>query len=169
MLYQRLAATAAILLLLGGCSFFGFWDAPEAPADAANIDIQGPGQGPGGPLEGRQLAALPGYLSDQDVAPGRIVAFRGFIGSPARRPTRRSAPRSAPRPAWAPAAVPIQPVERQLSLKDLLSRRQNVGRQILDLQPISAGFESGTRSLAELIADRDWRLRTSETLNRLFQ
>ncbi len=166
MLYQRLAATAAILLLLGGCSFFGFWDAPEAPADAANIDSQSPGQGPGGPLEGRQLAALPGYLSDQDVAPGRIEAFRGFIGSPARRP--------APRSAWAPAAVPIQPVEHQLTLKDLLSRRQNLGRQnlgrqILDLQPISAGIESGTHSLAELIADRDWRLRTSETLNRLFQ
>lgn len=170
MLYQRLAATAAILSLLGGCSFFGFWDAPEAPADATNIDSQVPGQVPGRQLEGRQLAALPGYLSDQDVAPGGIEAIRGFIGSPTRRPTRRPAPRSA----WAPAAVPIQPVERQLSLKDLLPRRQYLGRQylgrqILDLQPISAGIESGTRSLAELIADRDWRLRTSETLNRLFQ
>ncbi len=156
MLYLRLAATAAILLVLGGCSFFGFWDAPDTPAEATTIGSQGFG----GPLDGTQLAALPTYQSDQDVAPRGIEAIRGFIGSPARRPLHRPIRLSA----WAPAAAPLQPVERQLTLKDLLPRRQ-----ILDLQPIPAGFESGSRSLAELIADRDWRLRTSETLNRLFQ
>lgn len=152
MLYQRIAATAAIFLLLGGCSFFGFWDAPETPVDAPKIDSQGPG----GPLEGTQLAALPTYQSDEDVAPGRIEAIRGFVGSPPRRPTRR--------PARITAAVQVRPIKRHLTLKDLLPRRQ-----ILDLQPIAAGFESGSYSLADLIADRDWRKRTSETLNRLFQ
>lgn len=145
MLYQRFAAAAAVLLLLGGCSFFGFfWDAPESPAEVSKIDSQGPG----GPLEGTQLAALPGYLSDQDVAPGRIDAIPAAIGSPSLRPT---------------AAVQPRPIKRHLSFKVLLPRRQ-----VLDLQPFSASFESGSYSLADLIADRDWRKRTSETLNRLF-
>ncbi len=148
MLYQRLAATAAVLLLLGGCSFFGFWDAPETPAIAPEIDSQGPG----GPLEGTQLAALPTYQSDQDMVPSRVEAIRGFVGSPSRRPMRIA------------TLGQLRPMARHLTFKDLLPRRQ-----ILDLRPISAGFESGSHSLADLIADRGWRLRTSETLNRLFQ
>ncbi len=148
LLCQRIAATAAILLLLGGCSFFGFWDEPETPADVPKIGSHGPG----GPLEGSQLAALPGYLSDQDVAPSRTEAIRGFLGSPSRRPTR------------ATAAVQVRPIERELTFKDLLPRRQ-----VLDLQPMAAAFEPGSYSLADLIADRGWRKRTSETLNRLFQ
>ncbi len=153
MLYQRIAATAAILLLLGGCSFFGFGDAPETPAEVPKIDSQGPG----GPLEGTQLAALPGYQSDQDVAPSRIAVFRGFIGNPPRRPARATvAVRVRP--------IQVRPIKRHLTFKDLLPRRQ-----ILDLQPIAAAFEPGSYSLADVIADRDWRKRTSETLNRLFQ
>ncbi len=57
MLYQRFAATAAILLWLGGCSLFGFQDAPETPAEVSATD----NQDRGGPLDGTQLAALPGY------------------------------------------------------------------------------------------------------------
>ncbi len=148
MLYQRLAATAAILLLLGGCSFFGFGDGPETPADAPKIDSQGRG----GPLEGTQLAALPTYQSDQDMGPSRVEAIRGFVGSPSRRPTRIA------------TLGQVRPMARHQTFKDLLPRRQ-----IPDLRPISAGFESGSHSLADLIEDRDWRLRTSETLNRLFQ
>ena len=148
MLYQRFAAVAAVLFLLGGCSFFGFWDAPETPAQVSKVDSQGPG----GPLEGRQLAALPGYLSDQDVAPGRIEVLRGFIGRPAVRPARPT------------AAIQAPPVARRVSLKDLLPQDQ-----VLDLQPIAAAFEPGSITLADLIADRDWRKQTSETLSRLFQ
>ncbi len=153
MLYLRVAATAAVVLLLGGCSFFGFWDAPETPAEGPKIDSQAPG----GPLEGTQWAALPGYLSDQDVAPSGIEAIPGFIGSPSRRPTR---------PTAAVRARPIQerPSERHLTFKDLLSQRQ-----LLDLQPIAAAFQPRSHSLADLIADHDWRKRTAETLNRLFQ
>ncbi len=145
MLYLRVAATAAVLLWLGGCSFFGFWDAPEPPAQGSKIDSQAAG----GPLEGTQLAALPGYQSDQAMAPSGIAAIPGYIGSPSRRPT---------------AAVQVRPIKRDLTLKDLLPRRQ-----ILDLQPIAAAFQPGSHTLADLIADRDWRKRTSETLNRLFQ
>ncbi len=152
MLYQRIAATAAILLWLGGCSFSGFWDAPETPAQGPKIDSHGPGGPPGGALEGTQLAALPGYLSDQDMAPGRIEAIRGFIGGPSVRPT------------GATAAVQVRPVVREPTFKELLPRRQ-----VLDLQPIAAALQPGSHSLADLIADRDWRKRTAETLNRLFQ
>ena len=148
MLYLRIAATAAILLLLGGCSFFGFWGAPDAPAAGPKIDSHGPG----GPLGGTQLAALPGYLSDQDVAPSRIEVSRGYIGSPFIRST------------GATGAVEVRPIQREPTFKDLLPRRR-----ILDFKPIAAAVEPDSYSLADLIADGDWRKRTSETLNRLFQ
>ena len=148
MLYQRIAAAAAVLLLLGGCSFFGFWDAPDTPADESNIDSHGLG----GPLEGTQLAALPGYRSDQDVKPGGIQVKRGFIGIPSVRPAR------------AAASIPVQPLAPEMTLKDLLPQSQD-----LDLQPIAAGFGPGSFSLADLIAGQNWRKRTSETLDRLFQ
>ena len=144
MLYLRVAVAAVVVLSLGGCSFFGFWDEPEVPRIEQQSAVR--------PLEGTQLAALPTYQSDQDVAPDRIEAIRGFVGSPPRRP------------APVTAAFQVRPTERHLTFKDLLPRRQ-----ILDLQPIPAGFESGSRSLADVIADRDWRKRTSETLSRLFQ
>ena len=104
MLYQRFAATAAVLLLLGGCSFFDFWDTPETPPDTSIIDSHRLG----GPLEGTQLAALPGYRSDQDVTPGGIQVNRGFIGVPSVRPAR------------ATASIPVQPLAPEMTLKDLL-------------------------------------------------
>jgi len=109
-------------------------------------------RGPGGSHERAQLAALPGYLSDQDVAPGGIGAIRGFNGSPPGRPRRPT------------AAVQVRPIKRVLIFKDLQPRRQ-----VLDLQPMDSAFEAGPHSLADLIADRDWRKRTSETLSHLFQ
>ena len=153
MLYLRVAATAAVLLSLGGCSFFGFWDVPETPSEGPKINSQALG----GPPEGMQLAALPGYQSDQAMAPGGIEVIPGYIGSPSRRPTR---------PAAAVEVRPVQapPIERDPTLQDLLPRRR-----LLDLQPIAAAFQPASHSLADLIADRDWRKRTSETLNRLFQ
>ncbi len=117
------------------------------PAAGPKVDSRAPG----GRLEGTQLAALPGYQSDPDVAPSRIEVSRGFIGNPPRRPTR------------ATAAVQVRRIARHPSFKDLPPRR------ILDLQPMAAAFEPGSYSLADLVADRDWRKRTSETLNRLFQ
>jgi hypothetical protein len=153
LLYLRVAATAAVLLLLGGCSFFGFWDAPDTPAQGSKIDSQASG----GPLAGTQLAALPGYQSDQAMAPSRVEAIPGYIGSPSVRPTRPTA-------AVQGRSVQVRPIKRDLTFKDLLPRRQ-----VLDLQPIAAAFQPRSHSLADLIADRDWRKRTSETLNRLFQ
>lgn len=158
MLYQRFAATAAVLLLLGGCSFFDFWSAADTPAKLSDIDSHGASD----PLEGVQMAALPGYQSDQNVMPAGIEAIRGFVGIPSARPAR------------AAASIPVQPLAQELTLKDLLPQPQ-----VLDLQPIAAGFEPDSFepdsfepdsfSLADLIADQDWRRRTAETLGRLFQ
>ncbi len=144
MLYLRVAVAAVVVLSLGGCSFFGFWNEPEVPKLDPRNTVR--------PLEGPQLAALPDYLSDQDVAPSRIAASGGYIASTSVRHTR------------ATVAVQMRPIEREPTLKDLLPRRQGP-----DLRPIAAGFQPGSRSLAALIADRDWRKRTSERLNRLFQ
>lgn len=141
MLYLRVAVAAVVVLSLGGCSFFGFRNEPEVPKVDQRRTVR--------PLEGTQLAALPGYLSDQDVAPSRIEAIGDFIVSPSIRPT---------------AAVRVRPIERELTLKDLLPRRQ-----VLDHRPVVTAIAPGSHSLADLIADRDWRKRTSETLNRLFQ
>ena len=91
----------------------------------------------------------------QDVAPSRIEAIRGFVGSPSVRPIRLMRPT---------AAVQSRPTERELTFKDQLPRRQ-----VLDLQPMPAALQPGSHSLADLIADRDWRKRTSDKLNRLFQ
>lgn len=144
MLYLRVAAAAAVVLSLASCSFFGFWSEPEAP----KLDQRSTAR----PLEGRQLAALPGYQSDHDVAPGGVAAIRGFVGSPPRRPARVT------------EVVQGPPIGRRLTFQDLLPQRQ-----VLDLRPLPASFEPGTHSLADVVADRDWRKRTSEKLSRLFQ
>jgi hypothetical protein len=143
---------AAVFLSLGGCSFFDFWGAPEAPKADRQITAV--------PAQGTQLAALPGYQTDQDVAPGWTGKTTGFIGNPARRPA---------------AVIEAPPVKRRLTFKDLLPAPLPApaapwaARPVLDLQPIAASFEPGPQTLADLVADQDWRKRTSETLNRLFQ
>ncbi len=149
MLYLRFAAMAAVVLSLGGCSFFDFWGAPEA-SKADRRSTVAPALAP---PQGTQLAALPGYQTDQDVAPGWTGKTTGFIGSPARRPA---------------AVIEAPPVKRRLTFKDLLPAPLPA-RPVLDLQPIAASFEPGSHTLADLVADQDWRKRTSETLNRLFQ
>jgi hypothetical protein len=68
------------------------------------------------------------------------------------------------RPARVSAVDQQRPIAREPTLSDLLPRRQ-----VLDLQPIASALRPGSFSLADLIADRDWRKQTSETLNRLFQ
>ena len=156
MFYQRFAATAAALLLLGGCSFLGSWDAPESPAEVSNIDSHGTV----GPLDGTQPTALPGYRSDQDVTPGGLVAVRGYVGISTVRPARSIAAIGAA----IGAAVQVQPLAREMNLKDLLPEPQ-----VLDFQPIAAAFGPDYFSLADLVVDWDWRRRTSVTLDRLFQ
>ena len=144
MLYLRVAAATAVILSLAGCSFFDFWSEPKGPEGFQNSTVR--------PDARSQFAALPDYLSDQDVSPGQIEVVRGDIATPRRRPDPVT------------AVLQAQPIERQLILGDFLPQGL-----VLDIRPSPASFEPGSHTLADLIADRDWRIRISETLNRLFQ
>ena len=92
------------------------------------------------------MAALPGYLSDEDLQPAAADAHPGFLGVP------------SPRPVVAPA------LGRKLDLTDFLPQRR-----ILDLEPMSAALGAEPITLADLMADQAWRKRTSQQLERLFQ
>ena len=149
LLYLRVAAATAVILSLAGCSFFDFWSEPEGPEVTQNSTVR--------PDARRQFAALPDYLSDQDVSPGHIEVVRGeVVRGDVATPRRRPVP--------ATAVLQARPIERQLILGDFLPEGL-----VLDIRPVAASFEPGSHTLADLIADRDWRIRTSETLNRLFQ
>jgi hypothetical protein len=72
----RFVAAAALAASLAGCSFF-------APSDHSARYQESGGPGAARPAQSVQLAALPGYLSDQDIVPAR----------PALAPVRVSQPR----------------------------------------------------------------------------
>ncbi len=143
MLYLRVAAAAAVVLSLGGCSFFGFGAAPKAPKldDRSTVS-------PASPAGGTQLAALPGYLSDENLMPASAEATAGLLGI------------SLPQPKAAPARL----FGRKLDLSNFLPQRR-----ILDLEPIPAALNAQSITLADLMADQAWRKRTSQQLERLFQ
>ncbi len=143
MLYLRIAAAAAVVLSIGGCSFFGFGGSPEAP----KIDDRGI-VSPAAPTDTTQLAALPGYLSDEDLLPAAAESNPGYLGVPPPRPT----------------VAPVRPVPRKLYLTDFLPQRK-----VLDIEPIPAALNGQSITLADLMADQAWRKRTSQQLERLFQ
>lgn len=145
MFWQRHAAMAAILLLLGGCSDFGLWDEAEAPADLPQIASQIPNS----PVAGARLGVMPGYPPDQDTALGRIDEIKAFAGN---------------RLHWPAAPVQVSPIMIPPTVKDLPPAREG-----LDRHPIPASFKPDSRSLADLVADREWRERTSEMLKRLYR
>ena len=133
MVHIRFVAAAALAASLAGCSFFDFSD------HSARYQESG-GPGPARPAQSVQLAALPGYLSDEDIVPARPTGSAlglwqavprkpsGFAGIPSRRPE----------PALAP--VRVSPPRRAESY-----------------------------TLADLVEDQAWRQRTSRQLKRLFQ
>jgi hypothetical protein len=149
LLYLRIAATAAVVLSLGGCSFFGFWGTPEAPTFPEapkfnNSDTVSPAS----PSRASQLAALPDYLSDEDLLPAVAESSPGYLGV--------LPPRPSVAPAW--------PVPRKLYLTDFLPQRKT-----LDIEPIPAALNGQSITLADLMVDQAWRKRTSQQLERLFQ
>ena len=145
----RLAAAVAVIGSLAGCSFFGFDNKPaQLPLTEA-----GSADRPGQRL---QLAALPGYLSDEDLSPVTAPKPRagGFIGVPPRRP-EPAAGRAAPQPSAPP---------RSLAFAQIVP-----AQRLADLMPIAAALEPRSHSLADLMADQAWRQRASRNLERLFQ
>ncbi len=145
MFWQRHAAMAAILLLLDGCSDFGLQDEAEAPADILQIASQIPNS----PVAGARVGVMPGYPPDQDTVLGRIDEIKDHAGN---------------RPHWSAAAVQGYPIKFPPTVKD-----PRCAREGLDSHPIPASFKPGSHSLADLVADREWRKQTSEMLKRLFR
>ncbi len=173
MVHIRFVAAAALAASLAGCSFFDSGDR------SAKYQESG-GPGAARPAQSVQLAALPGYLSDQDIAPARSAGSAlgllpavprllqavprkssGFAGFPSRRPELAAA--LAPvRPALAPVRV-SQP-RRVLTFADFVPPRP-----LGELQPIGTPLRAESYTLADLVEDQVWRKRTSRQLERLFQ
>ncbi len=142
MVYIRFAAAAALAASLAGCSVVGSSDPGAKYPESDGPDVVRPAQSV-------RLAALPGYLSNQDTVPDKPT---GFIGVPSRRPE----------PAVAPVLV-SQP-RRVLTFADLVSARQP-----RELEPMGTPLRAEPYTLADLIEDQAWRKRTSRQLERLFQ
>ncbi len=155
MVQIRVVAAAALAASLAGCSFFDFSDR------SARYQESG-GPGAARPAQSTQLAALPGYLSDQGIVPARPAGSAlgllqavpgkpsGFIGMPSRRP------------ALAPVRV-SQP-RRVLTFADFVPPRP-----LRELKPMGTPLRAESYTLADLVEDQAWRKRTSQQLERLFQ
>ncbi len=159
MVHIRFVAAAALVASLAGCSFFDFSDR------SARYQESG-GPGAARPAQSVQLAALPGYLSDEGIVPARpedsalglLQAVprkpSGFAGIPSRRP--------APTAALAPVRV-SQP-RRVLTFADFVPPRP-----LGELKAMGTPLRAETYTLADLVEDQAWRKRTSQWLERLFQ
>ena len=157
MVHIRLVAAAALAAALAGCSFFDFSD------HSARYQDRG-GPGAARPAQSVQLAALPGYLSDEGIVPawpagsalGLLQAVprkpSGFVGIPSRRPE----------PAVAAAPVRVSQPRRVLTFADLVPPRP-----LWELKPMGTPLRAESYTLAELVEDQAWR--TSRQLERLFQ
>jgi hypothetical protein len=162
LIHIRFVAAAALAASLAGCSFFDFSDR------SARYQESG-GPGADRPAQSVQLAALPGYLSDEDIVPRRPAGSAlgllqavprkpsGFAGIPSRRPALAPV-----RPALAPVRV-SQP-RRVLTFADLLQPRP-----LGELEPMGTPLRAESFTLADLVEDQAWRKRTSQQLERLFQ
>ncbi len=180
MVHIRFVAAAALAASLAGCSFSGSSD------HSARYQESG-GPGADRSAQSVQLAALPGYLSDEDMVPARPAGSvlgllqavpgkpSGFIGIPSRRPEPAAAaapvrPALAPvRPALAPVRPALAPVRvsqprRVLTFADLVPPRP-----LWELEPMGTPLRAESYTLGDLVEDQAWRKRTSQRLERLFQ
>ena len=133
MVLIRFVAAAALAVLLAGCSYFDFSD------HSARYQESG-GPGAARPAQSVQLAALPGYLSDEDIVPARPAGSAlGLLQPVPRKPAEFAGiPSRRPEPALAPVRV-------------------------------SPPLRAESYTLADLVEDQAWRQRTSRQLKRLFQ
>ncbi len=166
MVHIRFVAAAALAASLAGCSFFD-------PGDRSARYQESGGPGAARPAQSVQWAAPPGYLSDQDIVPGRPAGSAlglwqavprkpsGFAGIPSRRP-EPTATLALARRALAPVRV-SQP-RRVLTFADLIPPRL-----LRELKPMGTPLRAESYTLADLVEDQAWRQRTSRRLERLFQ
>ncbi len=162
MVHIRFVAAAVLAASLAGCSFF------DSSDHSARYQESG-GPGAARPAQSVQLAALPGYLSDEDIAPARPAGSAlgllqavprepsGYVGVPSRRPALAPV-----RPAAAP--VLVTQARRVLTFGDLLQPRP-----LWELKPMGTPLRAESYTLADLVEDQAWRKQTSQQLERLFQ
>jgi hypothetical protein len=157
LLVFRVAAAAGLAALLAGCSFFGFGDDPIQSRRIEKPRVVRP-------AKFVQLAALPGYLSDEDLLPARPAratlglleaALRGYLSDEDLRPAR---------PVLVPATARRSRHRRVLTSGDLVPQPP-----LPALTSLGSPLRAETLTLADLMEDQAWRKRTSRQLERLFQ
>jgi len=152
----RFVAAVALAVLLAGCSFFDFSD------HSARYQESG-GPGAARPAQSVQLAALPGYLSDEDIVPARpaqsaqLAALPGYLSDEDIVPAR---PTGSALGLW--QAVPRKPS----GFAGIPSRRPEPALAPVRVSP---PLRAESYTLADLVEDQAWRQRTSRQLKRLFQ
>jgi len=169
LVHIRFVAVAALAASLAGCSFFDFRD------HGARYQESG-GPGAARPAQSVQWAALPGYLSDQDIVPARPAGSAlgllqavprkpsGFVGIPSRRPAFAPVRRALAPVRSALAPVRVSQPRRVLTFADLIPPRS-----LWELQPMGTPLRAESYTLADLVEDQAWRQRTSQRLERLFR
>ncbi len=159
MVHFRFAAAAALAAALAGCSFFGSSDHSARYQESGN-------PGAARPAQAVQLAALPGYLSDEDVVPVRPAGSAlGLLRAVPRRPSGIvGIPSRRPEPATAAAPVRVSQPRRVLTFADLVPPRS-----LWELKPMGTPLRAESYTLADLVEDQAWRKRASQQLERLFQ
>ena len=143
MLIRRFAAAAVGVWLLAGCSWFTISDGQTS---------RYPGSA-GPPGEREQFAAIPGYLSDENLALG---AYEEQVTTP---------------PVPMPRAKPIPPVQTArptkrvvLTLADILKNASFTA-----MPPLSASIDPANHTLADVLRDHAWRQATSRKLEHLIR
>ena len=118
---------------------------------------------PARPAQSVQLAALPGYLSDEDIVPAppaqsaQLAALPGYLSDEDIVPAR---------PAGSALGL-LQPVPRKpAEFAGIPSRRPEPALAPVRVNP---PLRAESYTLADLVEDQAWRQRTSRQLKRLFQ
>ncbi len=137
MLIRRFAGAAAAAWLLAGCSWFTSFDEQTSRYP-----------GSAGPGEREQFAALPGYLSDENIA---LEANRERVTAP---------------PVPLPRAKPIPPVPTARPAQRVVLTLADIHKNapFTAMPPLSASIDPANRTLADVLRDHAWRQATSRKL-----
>ncbi len=148
---------------LAGCAFFAGKAEPAASQ-------QGQTRRAVPSAERVQLAALPGYLSDEGLVPARAVPGDPGVVAPARLRRKpalagvRSRPSAVVSAAATPAPAPALDHRRGIVLSELVQ-----GRRPAPITPSGPLLSARFNTLADLMVDHAWRRRTARSLERLFR
>ena len=138
--YFRLIAAGTLVWSLAACSWFGVTTGNSEQRAARHS----------GPGESEQYAALPDYISDNDSA---LQGVRETVTAPAAPLV--PVPRAKPVRRGKPIVITLADILKKASLTSLT--------------PLAAPVDPRPRTLADLLKDRAWRLRTARRLDILLR